>query len=314
MKKRIPIAIMMTVMVMAVSPTVAQATGDVKRLGVRGEITSIETKVDKPNAQLTTGLIFPLLREGEVVQPKEQPKTVKDFEQVFLYMGANDLYEYTINYTSTSFNDLKVIVESTLNQAYDITFARYPEYFSFTNQLKTNLKGTSASSTLTFTLGAENLTKEQLSGMRKKAMNKADSVLEQFVTDGSIKSNMSETEKARVVYDWVINNTTYNESLGRETASAYGSLVVGESLCHGYTGAYNILAKKLGLNVVGVTGTTKDRETGSLVEHTWNVVTLDGKKSYIDTTWGDSNAAEVNYKYFTISEEELKKTHTWVAE
>ena len=63
--------------------------------------------------------------------------------------------------------------------------------------------------------------------------------------------------------------------------------------------------------ICGVATRDDGREEG----HMWNVVVIDGKTYNLDVTWddpiGESKSNNKRYSYFNITDEEIKKTHTF---
>ena len=72
-------------------------------------------------------------------------------------------------------------------------------------------------------------------------------------------------------------------------------------MCDGYTGAYNLFLKLEGIDCYALSNSS----------HIWTVANLDGTEVHIDTTWGDSNPASINYTYFAMTPEESWQQHSW---
>lgn len=88
--------------------------------------------------------------------------------------------------------------------------------------------------------------------------------------------------------DYAIDNYSSYDILFDSVDSYTGSTRV---VCTGFAGLFYRLAKKSGLDVMSVTGTT----SGSMAtNHIWNVVKVEGKYYYIDCTW-DGGEIETNY-------------------
>ncbi|MBQ8582791.1 MAG: hypothetical protein IJ487_03525 [Ruminococcus sp.] len=116
----------------------------------------------------------------------------------------------------------------------------------------------------------------------------------------------SETELARRIHDYIIRHCAYNIGKGMPYSStAYGCLVDGEANCEGYAKAFNLLASRLGLRSVLVTGTTDDGEN-----HAWNQVNIDGQWYNVDVTWDDADVSGVVRRtYFLCDDEEFRRRH-----
>lgn len=119
---------------------------------------------------------------------------------------------------------------------------------------------------------------------------------------------MTDVEKLMLLHEALVVNTTYTEttqwSNGSGCYTAYGALVEGRAVCHGYTLAFDLLAERLGIQTefVGSEG----------LNHAWNLVRLDGKTYHVDCTWDDPDQmGKVLHRNFMLSDSGIKSTgHT----
>ncbi|MDE7311168.1 MAG: hypothetical protein K2N87_06030 [Eubacterium sp.] len=152
------------------------------------------------------------------------------------------------------------------------------------------------------------LTKEQ----QDEKVNAADKAAQDAVKK-CIKSGMSGKQKAKAIHDYLILNCTYDkkaaEILGNkydDAFTAYGALVEGSAVCQGYAAAFNLMAKKCGLQSMSVCGTAGG------VAHAWTYAKLGSKYSYIDCTWDDpDDGDEIRNDYFAVSEKKMREQHVW---
>jgi hypothetical protein len=122
---------------------------------------------------------------------------------------------------------------------------------------------------------------------------------------------MTEYDKVKMVYDYIITNTEYDESLESDQ-SLYNVLVNGKGVCSGYAKATQYLLNKLGVFCLYIPG-----EIRGGLGHAWNLVRIDGEYYFLDATWGDpvftdgeSNSLDlVYYDYFCVTADDLLKTH-----
>ncbi|MFC0906735.1 cell wall-binding repeat-containing protein [Clostridium sp. MT-14] len=186
----------------------------------------------------------------------------------------------------------KGIVEMVLEQNPDID---YVESYSISN-----------SGSISFNY---RFSKTELSDMKNRAAEKAKSVLSNI-----IKPDMTETEKAKAIHDYIVSNAKYDydsyakNSIPAQDYTAYGILVNGTGVCQGYASAFNLMAEMSGIKSIAVRGTA-----GGGV-HVWNMAMLDGKIGYIDTTWDDpvpDRAGQIIYRYFNISGSQISEDHSW---
>ena len=126
----------------------------------------------------------------------------------------------------------------------------------------------------------------------------------------------TEYEKAKFVYQYLIENTEYvlDADNNQNICSVF---LNGCSVCQGYAKGAQYLLHELGVNAALVTGTADFGE-----EHAWNIVEIDGKYYHMDVTWGDASytlqgqetslkqtTPEINYEYLCIPDSQLFLTH-----
>ncbi|WP_017767754.1 transglutaminase domain-containing protein [Streptococcus agalactiae] len=154
--------------------------------------------------------------------------------------------------------------------------------------------------TITYTL------KGDMVGLHKEYKQFVDSFVKENITNKNITSDY---EKAKVIHDHLVNNYTYaTEELAttRETASGI-SIHAPEALykdkrgvCQAFAVMFKDMAAAAGLSVWYVTG-----QAGG-GNHAWNIVTINGVKYYVDTTW-DNNIK--SNKYFLVGKTIMDADH-----
>ncbi|MBQ8303559.1 MAG: hypothetical protein IJX79_01215, partial [Clostridia bacterium] len=88
------------------------------------------------------------------------------------------------------------------------------------------------------------------------------------------------------------------------------ALVWGYTVCEGYARTMKYLCRKLGIECLIVTGTSKNEQ------HMWNMVRLDDEWYHIDSTWNDPGLDEKDnpktplHPYFNVTDEVILKDHT----
>ncbi len=155
---------------------------------------------------------------------------------------------------------------------------------------------------MNLTFSAANLSPSKLRIYRQETMATAIAVHDQLWAEGSVTSDMSDTQKALVYYTWIAEHCTYDNSAGTESLShlPYGLFRNGLAVCDGYTGAYNLFLK-----LEGIPCTALANE-----DHIWTVAELDGKEVHIDVTWGDQGSY-TDYTYFAMTPQQSRKVHPW---
>lgn len=118
-------------------------------------------------------------------------------------------------------------------------------------------------------------------------------------------------ERILILHDYLVSHTSYNYERAHNQPApsnriygAYGALVDGDAVCHGYTLAYKALLNKAGIESLFV---GSDRVDG--IGHAWNLVELDGEYYHIDATWNDKAEGNSRYTYFLLSDETFKEIH-----
>ncbi len=137
------------------------------------------------------------------------------------------------------------------------------------------------------------LTKPELT----EVYSKIDEKLKNIIT-----KDMNDTQKARKIYDFVVENLEYDYSTVNN--SAYQALNEGRTMCAGYAQLFYLMSQRAGLK----TGYRIGEARNDL--HIWNTVLIDNTVYNIDSTWADKNITN-RYKYFMIDDEKLSKTHIW---
>jgi hypothetical protein len=239
----------------------------------------------------------------------KKPTTVKEFEAILLHMCVTDTLTYSIVYEGTKFDELLTAeTQAKIAKAFDSVFNKYPEYMSFTNRMTYKAKGGTDQVTLTFILSSETgMDEATLIRYRKAFFVESMEIVNGLKASGKIYDGQSDREKALVLFDWVVQNTEYDNDFAAESYTGYGVYANGLGVCQGYTAAYNALSKCAGLRVEGVGGVADG------VDHIWTRALFAGDDMYIDATWGDSyvNSDRVNYDYFLVDGDALATSHTW---
>jgi transglutaminase-like putative cysteine protease len=122
----------------------------------------------------------------------------------------------------------------------------------------------------------------------------SDSVLEK-----AMKLN-SDIDKVKFIHDLLINICSYESNEYDQTA--YSVIVMGKSVCAGYSRAFQYYMQRLGIPCALLIG-----DAGG--PHAWNLVKINGEYYAMDVTWDDPLGARPNsysYTYFNISDAQFK--------
>ena len=135
-------------------------------------------------------------------------------------------------------------------------------------------------------------------------MHRIDAIFK--LISSKLPKNCSDFDKAKAVYDYLIDNCSYDNSYtgnsqkeSNTTASfADGALLDKKAVCSGYSRAFKLMMDKFG---IACTCICND-------EHEWNLVFIDGNYYHIDVTWADDGSSD-RYKYFCVSDGTIYKNH-----
>ena len=152
----------------------------------------------------------------------------------------------------------------------------------------------------------------------ERVYNKAKTVLRNICTDA-----MSDFEKTRAIYEWIILNTAYDnlayskvqhDQITDEQTRLYkcwfaeGVFDDGVAVCEGFAKAFVILARIEGIPALYITNDMEVTTTDDGA-HAWNKVYIDGKWYVLDSTHGNaedstSNIETLSYSEFLITDTE----------
>lgn len=141
-----------------------------------------------------------------------------------------------------------------------------------------------------------------------KMMKKMDAVAEKVIS--KFDEDTSTYSKILYIHDYIVGHTVYDESFN-SAHSAYGSMIVGKSVCEGYARAFGYICSKAGIKTVNVVGRAT-ADDGHTENHMWNRVYLKKQWYDIDLTWDDPVMPYVenkSYKYFLPGSATFAKSH-----
>ncbi len=260
----------------------------------------------------------PMLKQVDVTIPSE-PKSVEDFEKVFLYMANNDLDKIDLNY-NPNYNQSFIYsnkISSNMESALKNVYYKYVDLFSGVTNVEYKTNNTDEHFVITVEL--EGVTFDNLNFIETQKIFeiKAKELNEGLKAQGIINSNMTQKDVAKALYTQVTTmleydvNTASGSNINLESFTGYGAITNNIAVCQGYTSLYNYLLKLNGIDCIGQSGELNR----VFVTHIWTVAILDGKKSYIDTTFGDPVPDVIgysNYKYFDIDKDTLSQDRSGV--
>lgn len=132
-------------------------------------------------------------------------------------------------------------------------------------------------------------------------LNTLPTVMSALALDGK-----SEYDKVKEIHDFICENAVYSDRYmvydnngNYIFHSAYSALILGETVCQGYSSLFHIMCKRAGVQSRYITG------WGNGGAHAWNIVKIGDYWYNIDLTWDDNEYGGVDYEYFLKSEEDF---------
>lgn len=107
--------------------------------------------------------------------------------------------------------------------------------------------------------------------------------------ESGIKSDWSDIQKVVYVYDRLKRQIMYDPKYKNKPSSEVRSLrglLTKQAVCAGYAIIFKELMDRQGIKCEYVEGYTNPNNTGG---HSWNIITINGKKYPIDLTWDNTN-------------------------
>ncbi len=115
---------------------------------------------------------------------------------------------------------------------------------------------------------------------------------------------LGEVEKALLLHDRIILHCAYEEEeFLPMDFTLYGALIERTAVCQGYSLAYKYLLKMVGMESYIC--------SSQLLNHAWNIVTVNGTKYHVDVTWDDpvsDRAGRVKHNNFLRSTQGIIST------
>lgn len=105
--------------------------------------------------------------------------------------------------------------------------------------------------------------------------------------------------REKYVHDQLLEIVSYNSG-AEMNQSAYSALVNGQTVCAGYSRAFQYILQELGIPCYYCTGYAGE-------SHAWNIVQLSDGFYNVDTTWDDF--ADDKYDYFNKTDNDYESSH-----
>ena len=263
----------------------------------------IETEVEMPETEdEATEIAAPIVA------------TTEKFFYHQLDTRAQDIYRQLRDGVARSDEEIQIETDDAreVHDIYRLVLFDHPEFFWATGASSSTVYQWSDGRTYTLFVPEYGHT-----GADKERMQvEIDEAVEAFLA--GIDLALSEYDRVRAVYEYIILTTTYNLA-APDHQNIYSVFVNRESVCAGFSRAAQLLLNRLGIFATYVTGVAYVPGTSSSpIAHAWNLVRVYGEYYYIDVTWGSPNFqdgsgfahAGVVFDYLFVNEELLFRTHT----
>lgn len=137
-----------------------------------------------------------------------------------------------------------------------------------------------------------------------------------------ITEDMTDFEKELAIHDWIVAQGSYDQTVYDNSSHTgrtgykdpYGILVGGYGNCLGYSTTFQLLLDLCDVECITVVGAA----FGSMDDHAWNMVKLDGEWYCVDVTWDDptlgggSANSVVTHRYFNVTSDRMRESdHQW---
>lgn len=274
----------------------------------RAELATIVVRMMRRDETPEVGGAHPLLPAG--CSLPEAPRTVEDFVQALMWLSVNGRDEHTFIYRGVGIETVRDDYLPNLSAAYPIATDLCRETVIYYHYYQINFAYTRNYVAMTLRLRGKEYTAEQCRAMIDFTLAEGQAVADAIRAGAIPDSATPERDYARAALDWVVTHCRYGGTEGMLDQYAYSVFAGGESVCSGYTAAYNLLLKLGGIKCMSMTGHVLG--DGVDTPHAWTIAALDGEVVWIDATWcdpiGQADDA-TNHTYFALSEAEFAARH-----
>ena len=215
----------------------------------------------------------------------------------------DDIY-YSCENSTGEVNFTVLIPESDFYNAWDAFRYDHPEYFWIRNSRQ------GYSDSLGNVVKAEFNIPEDATGLSAGLIRTADGIVSGILS-------LSERDRVRYIYEWIINSTSYSATGNDYGQCAAGVLFDHRAVCAGYADAFKLLCDRAGIKCITVVGDALNDDGSFRGRHAWNQVQIGGAYYWVDTTWGDPqfggnthwDPSFIDYSFLCISDDPFLASH-----
>ncbi len=245
--------------------------------------------------------------EAEVVQDEEE-KSSGDYvfpEEIYPYRAMltqeqQSVYDRIYMSAMSCINKCTVremISEDGLKDVMMAIYNDHPELFWLDTEY--SYKHTSSGRVVEVGLGFNDTVNDF-----NNALNRFNSAAGEIIEGASRLAD--DEEKEKYVYDAIMDRVEYVAS-SPMNQSAYSALVNNESVCAGYSRAFQYIMQKLEIPCYFCSGYSNGGA------HAWNIVKINGEYYNVDISWDDSLSngdSGRSYRYYNVKDSKFSLSHT----
>ncbi len=239
----------------------------------------------------------------------------EDYYRIICYMLLNhlDTYEFVVEEPDYGVDRIEEILQNDIIEAYEdvsLLLNTYTDFWSrLTAECKQMVNEEGEVISLTYTLiltQKDGMDVEEVKENQLLAEEACFELIETMFQDGTLTCEMTEKERAYVLYQWIGENVNYDYEVSSEISNAsisdncYSAMIDKCAVCQGITGAYVQLCRLAGVEMYIQLGTTQSGP------HSWCKLEIGDEWFYIDPTWAITGAQEgepYTDKWFFVTQE-----------
>lgn len=119
----------------------------------------------------------------------------------------------------------------------------------------------------------------------------------------------SQMEKEMAIHDFILDSVRYDKLKKSYSHEIIGPLTQGVGVCEGIAKTVKVLCDAMGVECI-IALSEANQEKGVRYRHTWNVLTIDGKRYHMDATFDNSlQRGTHRYDYFNLDDRHIFLDH-----
>lgn len=215
--------------------------------------------------------------------------SIQNYVNMLLAMLVYCNLEYTFKISNCNCSERDIQnLNQTVTKAFTICHSKFIEYFSGIEsvEVKSNMRllgNVVKEATITIVM-----TERYPGALNDTAfyLRLCEYVKYELIRNNKITNSMNQYSIAKVLFNWVVLHTTYDNNFTPQGYTGFAALYLGCAVCQGQTALYNTLCKMFGISIVGMSGKAYNKYKRQPEDHIWSFAILDNRNVYMDVTWG----------------------------